>query len=391
MTMVQGYDWLTGASGRFDDFKAQVDRTTDLADWPRAKTVSSNVPIYDGRAIDKAAGDPAKARDLMAEWGRVLDDGPGAFVIRAAYEDTTVLDRATEIFETLIARQRTEGGGAGDHFAKAGANDRVWNALEKHCLEDPANFADYYACPTLSLASTAWLGPNWQMTAQVNLVRPGGQAQVPHRDYHLGFMTRDQMMQYPARVHTLSPALTLQGGIAHCDMPVESGPTMLLPYSQRFTEGYLTFHREEFQNHFAKHHTQLPLEKGDIVFFSPALMHGAGTNRSADVHRLVNLVQVSSAFGRAMESVDRLAISKALYPALLQRLDDGSLTMDNAKRAIASAAEGYAFPTNLDSDPPIGGLAPPSQQDLLIDALADRVSVEEVNAKLDAQAKRRVS
>ena len=32
----------------------------------------------------------------------------------------------------------------------------------------------------------------------------------------------------------MSPVLTLQGAVAHCDMPIESGPTMLLPYSQRF-------------------------------------------------------------------------------------------------------------------------------------------------------------
>ena len=47
---------------------------------------------------------------------------------------------------------------------------------------------------------------------------------------------------------------------------------------------------------------QLPLAKGDAAFFNPALFHGAGTNRSADVRRMANLLQVSSAFGRAMET-----------------------------------------------------------------------------------------
>ena len=32
-----------------------------------------------------------------------------------------------------------------DHFAKAGANDRVWNALEKLAVRDSEAFVDYYA------------------------------------------------------------------------------------------------------------------------------------------------------------------------------------------------------------------------------------------------------
>ena len=65
------------------------------------------------------------------------------------------------------------------------------------------------------------------------------------------------------------------------------------------------------QAYFDAHHVQLPLQKGDAVFFNPALMHAAGHNRSADVRRMANLLQVSSAFGRAMESVDRLRMSQA--------------------------------------------------------------------------------
>ncbi len=36
---------------------------------------------------------------------------------------------------------------------------------------------------------------------------------------------------------------------------------------------------------------------------------------------------------------------------------------------IAASAEGYPFPTNLDSDPPVDGLAPPSQADVVRRAL----------------------
>ena len=44
----------------------------------------------------------------------------------------------------------------------------------------------------------------------------------------------------------VSPVLTLQGAVAHVDMPVESGPTLYLPYSQTFEPGYFAWRKPEF-------------------------------------------------------------------------------------------------------------------------------------------------
>ena len=172
------------------------------------------------------------------------------------------------------------------------------------------------ATTAIALISEAWLGPAYQVTSQVNCVNPGGAAQSPHRDYHLGFQPPRVIERYPAHVHRLSPCLTLQGAVAHCDMPLESGPTLYLPFSQTYEPGYLATGRPEFRAYFDEHHVQLPLRKGDAVFFNPALFHAAGHNRSRDIRRMANLLQVSSAYGRAMESVDRTRMSRALYPAL---------------------------------------------------------------------------
>jgi ectoine hydroxylase-related dioxygenase (phytanoyl-CoA dioxygenase family) len=222
------------------------------------------------------------------------------------------------------------------------------------------------------------------VTSQLNVVNPGGQAQVAHRDYHLGFMSQEQALRYPAHLHRLSSALTLQGAVAHLDMPVETGPTMYLPYSQRYAPGYVAFHQPEFTAYFEANYVQLPLAKGDAAFFNPALFHGAGTNRTADVPRMANLLQVSSGFGRAMENVDRTAISLALYPVL--RSFEGSV-----QNVVAASAEGYAFPTNLDRDQPIGGLAPQTQAELVRQALAESWSVEKFDATLRDQQERRRS
>ena len=144
---------------------------------------------------------------------------------KRAFSDVSVVDRASDAFDAMIADQRAGGAASGDHFAKPGANDRVWNALEKLAVRAPSVFATYYANDIIALVSAAWLGPAYQITSQVNVVNPGGEPQIAHRDYHLGFMSGDQAAQFPAHAHLLSPVLTLQGAVAHCDMPVESGPT----------------------------------------------------------------------------------------------------------------------------------------------------------------------
>jgi hypothetical protein len=70
--------------------------------------------------------------------------------------------------------RRRAGGARGDHFGKPGANDRIWNALEKLAVKDPEAFVDYYANDLVALGARAWLGPGYQVTAQANIVRPGG-------------------------------------------------------------------------------------------------------------------------------------------------------------------------------------------------------------------------
>ena len=383
--------WLAADSCDLDDFRRIVERSASRADYPLASDLASNVPVYDGARALSAAASSETRKELMAEWVEALTGGPGIVVIRGAFADHSAIDRANDHFWAIIDEERSSNVGGGDHFAKPGANDRVWNALEKLCLRDPAVFAAYYGNAIIALVSEAWLGPSYQITSQLNVVNPGGAAQVAHRDYHLGFQPAAAIERYPVHVHRLSPVLTLQGAVAHCDMPVETGPTLYLPFSQDYLPGYMATARPEFRAYFDQHHVQLPLAKGDAVFFNPALFHAAGTNRSKDVRRIANLLQVSSAFGRAMESVDRLKMSLRLYPALKGFIADKTITPSEADNAIAACAEGYSFPTNLDRDPPIGGMAPQSQQDLMRQALKENWPPEAFVDKAEAQARRKLT
>lgn len=378
---------FTEADCHVDEFAALIDQQTDLAAYPYAAEVVSNVLVYDAARLRADAADPAGRDAVSAELVRAFTEGPGVVAFRDAFPDHAVVERATAAFEDIIATEKNAGGGHNDHFG-SGVNDRVWNALEKLAVADPETFVDYYGNDLLALVSSAWLGPAYQVTSQINVVRPGGQAQDPHRDYHLGFLSNDTAARYPAHVHLLSPVLTLQGAVAHSDMPVESGPTMYLPYSHQYAPGYLAWRLPEFREHFAAHHVQLPLRLGDAAFFNPALFHGAGTNVSTDIQRMANLIQVSSAFGRSMETVDRAKIVRAVYPVLQARQAAGAHAGPIAN-AVAASAEGYPFPTNLDLDANVGGLTPTSQAELVTQALGDGVEPEALGETLATYDRRR--
>lgn len=369
-------------------FAALCEQQVNPADYPHALEVLSRVVIYHADALRSALVSDRQA--LMSELHRLLADGPGVLVVRNAYPDLAVIDRHSEVFRQIIAEESASVVRA-DHFAEAGANQRIWNALQKAAERAPDSFIEYYANPLPGLIAEAWLGPYFQVTAQVNVVTPGGPAQQPHRDYHLGFQSNEVAARFPLPLHRWSQNLTLQGAVAHTDMPLETGPTLLLPFSQLYGPGYLAWRDPRFIDYFALHAIQLPLQKGDLLFFNPGLFHAAGTNRTADQFRMANLLQISSAFGKPMETVNRERMLLALYPSLLERVSDGELDAQGLQALIAMSAEGYAFPTNLDSDPPLQGMAPQSGQQLLELALHARWDVARFAEAVQAMSSRRLA
>ena len=368
-----------------EDFKRLCSQSTSLAEYLHAQAVEQNILIYDGPAVRRLLTSDDTKTSLKHELARSLKDGPGVLVIKAAYEDVSVIDRTTTLFREIVTAERSAGAAKGDHF---GRNERIWNATQKACVLAPDLFIDYYGSPIMALVCEAWLGPNYRITAQMNNVKPGNKAQSVHRDYHLGFQSKQTAARFPAHAQIMSQYLTLQGAIAHMDMPLKMGPTVVLPYSHQYGPGYLAYKRPEFGQYFNEHRSQLPLGKGDMIFFSPALFHGAGENTTGD-DRVANLLQVSSAFGRTMETINNHAMIEAVYPALIKRVENGAAAADVVENIIATVADGYAFPTNLDSDPPIGGNAPETQQDVMRRAIAERWSAGKLLETLTQYADRR--
>ena len=372
--------WFDAAKCDLDDLIALCAQRALIDDFPRASAIEQDTVVYDSRSLCDEIATPEGRVSAMAELADALLGGPGIVVFRDAF-DRDVVEAVSDAFDKIIIDERERGVGGGDHFARPGDNDRVWNALEKLAIREPELFVRYYDNDMLALVSHAWLGPGYQVTSQLNVVNPGCPQQQPHRDYHLGFMPDDRAAAYPAHVHLLSPMLTLQGAVAHCDMPVETGPTMYLPHSQKYGPGYVAWRRPEFKQYFADHHVQLELSVGDAVFFSPALFHAAGTNRTSDVRRMANLLQISSALGRAMESVDRTAMVLALYPVLL----GANMNADAVGRVLAASAEGYPFPGDLDRNRPEGESADQSPTDITLRALREHWPAAELASRLAAR------
>ncbi|KAI5803853.1 phytanoyl-CoA dioxygenase family protein [Geopyxis carbonaria] len=351
-----------GEASTLADFEKLCAQTTDAALYPLASTVEKNVPIYDAA---KLTADPALVPAAQDEWHHILLHGPGVFVLKDFYPDVALLTKTSDIFASIIARER-EGTAKGDHFSAAGHNSRIWNSFEKHALADPTSFVAYYSNPLLHAAAAAWLGPAARITAQVNIVHPGGAAQLPHRDYHLGFQPAAAAARWPLAAQVATQHLTLQGAVAHTPMPLASGPTKLLPHSQKFAAGFQHYRSADYAAFFESNYIQLPLSTGDGLFFNPALFHAAGANETQS-DRSANLLQISSAFGKPMEAVDTRRVLLACWDELA-KMPPG----ERKECAVASVAEGYPFPVDLDRAPPrSNGMAPESQAEMVARGLGE--------------------
>ena len=139
----------------------------------------------------------------------------------------------------------------------------------------------------------------------------------------------------------------------------------------------MAYRLPEFSDYFNSHHVSVPLAKGDAVFFNPSLFHAAGENRTTDFERSANLLQISSAFGKTMESINTQAIIKVCWPEVVKLHQSEGLSQ-RVEAAIKAIGDGYPFPTNLDKRPPAsGGMAPESEQQMLRRSLTEGWSPDE--------------
>ena len=155
------------------DFQKIIDQNLAIDAVPNAKEIQNNIPIYDIEELKVFFKDEVLKNELMAEWAWVLRESSGVIVLRNAYRDTSAIDEATQLYQGIIADEKIKNGGGADHFAAAGANDRIWNSLQKLCESSPDVFLRYFAnefysgCmrslvgTKLSNDSPSEFGPSW--------------------------------------------------------------------------------------------------------------------------------------------------------------------------------------------------------------------------------------
>jgi ectoine hydroxylase-related dioxygenase (phytanoyl-CoA dioxygenase family) len=90
-----------------------------------------------------------------------------------------------------------------------------------------------------------------------------------------------------------------------------------------------------------------------------------------------------------METVDRDRMCKLIFPQASLARQANRLSTAELHAAIAATAEGYAFPTNLDRDPPTNGLAPETQAAFFRRALAEGIQERAFTDHLDHMSQNR--
>ena len=349
--------WLSAADCSLDDFVAVVDRQTQLSDYPYADAVERNVLIY-GERLRATIGTPSGRRAVQTELMRALDDGPGIVVFKQAFGDLSVVDRATEAFLAQIAAEKAAGVAGGDHFAKPGANDRVWGALDKLAVTRPRGLRRV-------------LRQRRHRTGQRGVARPGLPGHLTGQRGQPRWSGADRAPRLPPRLHGRRRSRPLPGAgapaLARAD---PAGRGRALRHARRDRPDPLPAATRTSTSPATSRST-CPSSPSTSSRTTPSCRWRRATPRSSTppcstarartvsttVRRMANLLQVSSPFGRAMESVDRVAMCRALFPVLLEGKAAGASDR-YLENIIAASAEGYAFPTNLDRDQPIGGIAP---------------------------------
>ena len=307
--------WLSEQDCVLEDFRALIEQATDLTAFPTAGAVESKILIYEATHLREATEKETGRQAVQAELARALLDGPGVILVRNAF-DPSVVDRATTVFATLIDEEIAAGKSGGDHFAKPGTNARLWDSLSKLAARDPDVFVDYFSNDVLALVSLAWLGPGYQVTSQVNLVNPGGVAQAVHRDYHLGFMSNERAASFPAHVHRLSPCSPCRVRSPVLTCRLRAGRRSMCPIRRNTFP--VTWPGACRNSGSTVRSTTFSCRSAKAMppFSTPPFSTPPATTALEDIHRMANLLQISSSFGRAMETIDREAVTNAIYPAL---------------------------------------------------------------------------
>lgn len=183
--------WLGESDLSLDDFRAQVERDTALADYPHAEEVRGNVLVYSAQAMAGAVS----RRALQAELIRALSDGPGVVVFTGAF-DPGIVDRASDAFFAIIEAQRSVGSLRATTSARPAPTTASGTPRRSsRCMTPGLRRVLRQRRARARLPGMAGPAVSGDLTGQRRQSRRQGPS--PHRDYHLGFVPEDHLAAYP--------------------------------------------------------------------------------------------------------------------------------------------------------------------------------------------------
>lgn len=253
--------------------------------------------------------DPTRLDEQLEHIIDELLTGPGAVVLRGAFDDAAVADARATIME-LSAETDKE-----THFQ--GANDdtmhlqrRVWNLLAKGKV-----FEDMVQHQAVVAVTSAFLGNQFHLgSIAANRLLPGGPGQEPHIDYPYWDMYEDA--GFPTRINSSFP-LNLQVTIPLDPFNELSGASAFLPGSQHTLRYPAVDDRDDFYENCHR----MAGDPGDAIIFNGMTWHCAMQN-NADHDRSAVLIEYLPKFVIPLEDqlsgVPQDVVDRA--SPLLQRL-----------------------------------------------------------------------
>ena len=288
----------------------------------------------------------------------ILKDREGFFIVKDAF-DPKLIDSNRESYYEILSKEKW------DHSRVKGTGKRIWRSLEKLALMDPHGWIYFYCNSALDHVFEAWLGPLYQLTAQINIINQDHKNLPVHFDYHFGMLRKDLQNKFPDTQKYMNQFMTLQAIVPHSNMNFENGGTRIYSGSQKsFVENF-NLTEKEVESLFCKNAICPNLNIGDVLFLNSSLLHAGGVNKTSE-DRIALLIQASSAFGIPMEQNDYNLIHDVIFENVCELYKEGKLAFEDGIRAIRNSSSSYLFPVNFDEISPRHGILPFTQTEKLI-------------------------
>ena len=306
---------------------------------------------------------PAERREMMAEWAEVMLTAPAS----SCFAAPSTISRRRRRHRCLLRHHRRAASREQVQRRSFRQARRQRPRLERAGKTLPSRaeaFARYYANEAIAMVCRGLAGDRLSdhLAGQLRQSRRRGAVGASRLSHGLPVRRGDRGLPRPRPPAFAGADLAGRGrALRHAgrDRP-DAVPAVLADVTRRAISPGASPNSSNISTGIT---SSCRSKKGDAAFFNPALFHAAGHNRTT--RRAPHRQPLADLLG--LWPRDGIGRSRQNGQSALSLRCAAGLDLDARARAnvIAACAEGYAFPTNLDRDPPLGGLAPQTQAQLM--------------------------